>query len=401
MHGAKRVTIFFITTIVLPMVLIITPLYLRHSVFADVTYKVAESDVVAIVDGVSSVFCQKHSLRMNTSFNAFQLNKSPELSKKLKHIRLKKSMILPDDTFEYWGFYLLRGAEVYLKMCSRYGGGKLLVVRGEKVLNTCNLLEHQLKFGAKMDDEHDHVKVTYDTAAQEIHDSMFEEEDNAAEDITDTLQVTSHNDKVHKLQLELSGDKTTTVNRTKRSKRSLSGVVLDHGIEHGGNAINYTEQKSDQSSFEAGLLECYDGQILLNIDIKHGHVCKDVHYLQTKGRHMQSIHTVASDGYYYYIFYSDNDITKNDIHAVFDIYKPTFQYTNTTENKACVNNTECSFSLPFWTDEIVIVEVPTRDGIEQEDDDITHLISTCHPRMVIYAFFPIAVLFIIMGCAFL
>lgn len=116
---------------------------------------------------------------------------------------------------------------------------------------------------------------------------------------------------------------------------------------------------------------------------------------------MQSIHTVASDGYYYYIFYSDNDITKNYIHSIFDIYKPTFQYSNTSDDKACVNKNECNFDMKFWSDEIVIVEVPTRDGIEQEDDDITHLISTCQPRMAIYAFFPIAVLFLILGCAFL
>lgn len=252
MHGVKRVSIFFITTIILPMFLIITPLYLKHSVFADVLYKVSESDVVAIVDGVSSVFCEMHKLKMNSSFNAFQLSKSPELSKKMKHIRLKKSMILPDDTLEYWGFYLLKGAEVYLKMCSRFDGAKLLVVRGEKILNTCNLLDKQSKFGAKMDDDHDQVKVTYDTAAQIIHDSSGkdvynkdtvvekEDENNAAEDETDYREVVETNLGNYSLYDTMDGNKrkksndtekvmlekveSELYNTTSRRKRSAPGI---------------------------------------------------------------------------------------------------------------------------------------------------------------------------------
>jgi len=44
----------------------------------------------------------------------------PDLSPNRKHIRLKKSMSLPDDTLEYWGFYLLKGSTVILSACSRF-----------------------------------------------------------------------------------------------------------------------------------------------------------------------------------------------------------------------------------------------------------------------------------------
>lgn len=74
-----------------------------------------------------------------------------------------------------------------------------------------------------------------------------------------------------------------------------------------------------------------------------------------------------SDGYYYYIFYSDNDLVKNDINAIFDIKKPTYQYSNLSESKSCTNKTECSFPIKFFSNEIVILEVPTRDGIEHEE----------------------------------
>lgn len=57
---------------------------------------------------------------MNTTFNAFQMSQKPKITSYRKHIRLKKSMILPDDTLEYWGFYLLKGASIALSVCSRY-----------------------------------------------------------------------------------------------------------------------------------------------------------------------------------------------------------------------------------------------------------------------------------------
>jgi hypothetical protein len=57
---------------------------------------------------------------MNDTFHAFQVSRRPEKTSYRKHIRLKKSMTLPDDTLEYWGFYLLKGATVALTVCSRY-----------------------------------------------------------------------------------------------------------------------------------------------------------------------------------------------------------------------------------------------------------------------------------------
>lgn len=50
MHGVKRVIAFCILTAVLPASLIILPLYLRHTVFADVVYPIAESDIIEIRD---------------------------------------------------------------------------------------------------------------------------------------------------------------------------------------------------------------------------------------------------------------------------------------------------------------------------------------------------------------
>nr|CAI5857744.1 unnamed protein product [Callosobruchus analis] len=239
---------------------------------------VAESDVLSIEEGVSGIFCDSLNLRMNSSFNAFQLGGTPRLSSKRKHIRLKKSMTLPDDT-----------------------------------------LEHRKRHAKKW-----------------LH-------------------------KVQNLRKVLEGE-DSNADMNHRQKKSIS--PLDAHIKHGGNALNFSLialQSDSVSSFESDLLTCYDGKILLT---------------------------------------RDNDLVKNDIHAVFDIYKPTYRFAEKS-SKECMNQTECEFPISMFSDETVIVEVPTRDGIEHEDDDITLLISTCKPRMGVYMIFPILVLLLILLCAFL
>lgn len=179
MHGVKRVLAFCCLVAVVPTCLIIMPLYLKNVIFKDMAYSVAESDILEVRDGISTIFCQEHILKMNSSFNAFQLNQLPEASQTRKHIRLKKSMILPDDTLEYWGFYLMKGASVELKVCSRFEGSRLLVVKGERNLRTCGLLEHNMeKYGALFNSEKAQVKVTFETAAEVIDPVIIAREEN-------------------------------------------------------------------------------------------------------------------------------------------------------------------------------------------------------------------------------
>nr|XP_023012014.1 uncharacterized protein LOC111502232 [Leptinotarsa decemlineata] len=435
MHGVKRVMLFCLMTAILPAILIFTPLYLRHYIFADVTISVAESDVIAIREGYSSIFCDSLKLTMNSSFNAFQLMGTPKISSKRRHIRLKKSMTLPDDTLEYWGFYLLKGATVRLKVCSRHEGARILVVRGGKNLNTCGLMDHNYQaFGAKMDAEYKEVKVFDEEPADYLADiDMNLEIDDAREDVADDtvadnlifkglVRTDTDSQKLDGTDAQVS--RTTKprhhrrhTKRWKRAvdelKRSLEGTEsrpkrsispLDSKIKHGGNAMNFTDDinlESDSvSSFETDLLKCYDSKILLSRGFVPSRLCNSMDYLD-QSNHMVTEHTVVSDGYYYYIFYSDNDFVKNDIHAVFNIYKPTYGFANASSGHECLNQTQCEFPINFFSDGTVIVEVPTRDGIEHEADDITLLTSTCKPRMGVYMIFPVLVLLSILMCAFL
>lgn len=429
MHGVKRVFAFCCLTAVLPAFLIICPLYLKHVVFKDFEISVAESDILEVRDGLSTVFCQEHLLKMNTSFNAFQLNQKPDQSKSRKHIRLKKSMILPDDTLEYWGFYLMKGATVELKVCSRYDGSRILVVKGERNLRTCGLMDHNKnKFGANFNAEQSQVKVTFETAAEIVNsgditmkedkhkyteDKPIDDEamlNHGGEELTDfedetrkkhkdfstnylkqdknTIPSKPTNDddseillksdtteKHHKRhQLQENQHETTDKEngvkkdnlRRRRSHRKGSiqahrkksrhnqktrrdTTILDGGINHGGNAHHNprpsnNDESDSISSFENALLECYDGNILVAKSFDPSKNCVSVKSLE-QGSHLVSTHEVNSDAYYYYIFYSDNDYDSNNIHAVFDIYKPTYLYSNISETKGCINMTECRFPI--------------------------------------------------------
>lgn len=403
MHGSRRVITFCFLTTILPTMLIVLPLYLRNYKYADVMYKMSDSDVIQIHKGQSSIFCEKHSLKMNTSFNAFQMKGVPELSDQRKHIKLKKSMTLPDDTLEYWGFYLLKGAIVELKACSRYDGSKILVVKGERILNTCGILEgYKYKKNPLIVENQGSVLVTLEDPNNTQNPPKKFLDDNKG-NTTEYWDI--HTSNTDKTTLSMKSNQTPEAQESRKlTKRSTQlhnpNTILDTGVHHGGNAVNNTENEdSSVSSFENNLHECYHDNILMNDYFPYAIQCNSTNYLE-KTTTLKVVHEVVMDGYYYYIFYSDNDFVSNDIHAIFDIYKPTFQYLNNSDSKVCMNKTECEFNVSMFSDELVIVEVPTKDGLHNEDN-VSVLISVCHPRATVYAFFPISVLMLILLFAFL
>ncbi|XP_039764943.1 uncharacterized protein LOC120637263 isoform X2 [Pararge aegeria] len=388
MQGSQRVVMFCLLTTVLPAILIISPLYLRNIRYADVMYKVSDSDVIQIHKGQSSIFCEKHSIKMNSSFNAFQMKGKPKLASKKRHIRLRKSMTLPDDTLEYWGFYLFAGSTVELKACSRYDGSKILVVKGDKIFDTCGILESKYKRDPLVVENHGHVSVTLENPKDKKREIIEDNYNN------------------NKLWLgDIPGSKVITKHKRDVVPPPLHNpnTVLDAGVNHGGNALNNSigpaEDKS-VSSFESGLYECYNDNILMNDFFPYSIQCNNTKYLEDI-KTLKVVHEVMSDGYYYYIFYSDNDFVNNDIHAIFDIFKPTFQYSNISNSKMCLNRTECVFAVEMFSDELVIVEVPTKDGLNNNDDNVFILTSVCHPRVSVYIFFPVSVLLLILVFAFL
>ncbi|XP_073988520.1 uncharacterized protein isoform X2 [Rhodnius prolixus] len=311
MQGAKRVIVFCLLIAVLPVILLFIPLYLRHRVYADVKYQVAESDILEMINGISSVFCQEHSLKMDTPFNAFQTKGKPEMSKTIrKHIRLKKSMMLPDDTLEYWGFFLPSSSTVHLSVCSRYDGSCILVVKGEKNLRDCGLMQPTKPLEHVADNKN--LYVTEESAIlivaeeQETEREPIDPEENGGEVIDDNEEkitttesnntakrtnatIDTKNEELphHKHRHErsrFSVRKRALENELNRLRRKRQAVTykLDGGIAHGGNALNYSSFGNDSSvsSFESSLLSCYKGQTLLFREFASSRQCNSTAHLE-------------------------------------------------------------------------------------------------------------------------
>lgn len=163
--------------------------------------------------------------------------------------------------------------------------------------------------------------------------------------------------------------------------------------------IDQEDIRSSGSSFAKNLWSCYGGDTLFTQTFAASTRCLSQDAMMKHVR-MKMVHEVTSTGYYYYIFYSDNDIVSNDIFARFNIEKVEYSFPNYTNS--CINSTYCSMPLGFFSSEKVLLEVPLQDGVSDEDAlDQMVLISTCRPRLAVYLFFPVAILFSILACAFI
>lgn len=164
--------------------------------------------------------------------------------------------------------------------------------------------------------------------------------------------------------------------------------------------IDEEDIRSSGSSFAKNLWSCYGGDTLFTQTFSSSLRCQSQDALMKYALRMRTVHEITSTGYYYYIFYSDNDIVSNDIFARFNIEKVVYSFPNYTHS--CTNTTQCSLPLNFLSSEKVLLEVPLQDGVSDEDSlSQMILLSSCRPRLGVYFIFPVSILFLIMCCAFM
>ena len=165
--GPKRLCKFCILAVILPIICLCVPLYMRFQALKPQVFTLSPSDmkllnqvgiwirILAVIcpifikllpfyivyllslsflslqdSRISTVWCQGQELRMNGSFNAYLLPSKPRLRRFRQHVTMTRKMILEDDIKEYWGFYLLRGSQVRLSTCARYVGSSFIIVKG-------------------------------------------------------------------------------------------------------------------------------------------------------------------------------------------------------------------------------------------------------------------------------
>lgn len=109
-------------------------------------------------------------------------------------------------------------------------------------------------------------------------------------------------------------------------------------------------------------------------------------------------YTVPSNGYYFFVFNSENEVQDNFIRVKFDIQKTVYNVSNSIQS--CNNATEeCRLSLNFFSNQKVVFELPVNSNETLWNEEFI-VISECEPRTIIYLVCVISVPMLILLFAF-
>lgn len=109
-------------------------------------------------------------------------------------------------------------------------------------------------------------------------------------------------------------------------------------------------------------------------------------------------YTVPSNGYYFFVFNSENEVQDNYIRVKFDIHKTVYNVSNSIQS--CSNATsECKLPLNFFSNEKVVFELPMNSNETLWNEEYV-VISECEPRTAIYLVCVISVPLMILFFAF-
>lgn len=109
-------------------------------------------------------------------------------------------------------------------------------------------------------------------------------------------------------------------------------------------------------------------------------------------------YTVPINGYYFFVFNSENEVQDNYIRVKFDIQKTVYNVSNSIES--CNNATgECRLTLNFFSNQKVVFELPINSNESLWNEEFI-VISECEPRTIIYLICVISVPMLILLFAF-
>ncbi|XP_059061293.1 uncharacterized protein LOC131854181 [Achroia grisella] len=164
--------------------------------------------------------------------------------------------------------------------------------------------------------------------------------------------------------------------------------------------MSNSEFWSSFSSSEEALLEC-EG-LILNLPLTPHPSCNTHATDEEKMSAAQSnalTYRVPTNGYYFFVFNSENEVQTNFIRAKFDLQKTKYDVARTALRE-CKNSTErCDLSLDIFSSQKVVLEVPLSNNDSLWNEQFV-IISECEPRTSVYLFCVIAVPILILIFAF-
>ncbi|KAB0803475.1 hypothetical protein PPYR_00445 [Photinus pyralis] len=178
--------------------------------------------------------------------------------------------------------------------------------------------------------------------------------------------------------------------------------IADHHGEINETTLNDRSSSEFWSSFsssEEALLNC-EG-LVLNLPLTP-HMRCNAHLSEESFDEASSTNKVTyqipSNGYYFFIFNSENEVQVNYIRLRFQLNKTVYDVSSRTS--FCENQTNsCALDLKFFSNEKTVMEVPITSNQSRWNEEFV-VVSECQPRTIIYMCCAVSVPILIMLFAF-
>lgn len=179
------------------------------------------------------------------------------------------------------------------------------------------------------------------------------------------------------------------------------GIADDRGTinETTLNDMSNSEFWSSFSSSEEALLNC--AGLILNLPLTPHRKCSNASTPEEMEEAYLAntiTYKVPINGYYFFVYNSENEIQTNYIRVRFNLHKKVYNVSDPVST--CRNTSEfCAMNLNFWSDQKVVMELPVREHEDLWNNEFV-VISQCEPRTAVYVAFVISIPILIMIFAF-
>ena len=203
------------------------------------------------------------------------------------------------------------------------------------------------------------------------------------------------------LQEELNIEEEEELNLGGEANLTPDELADDHQVinETTFNDRSNSEFWSSFSSSEEALLNC--AGLILSLPLTSNRMCAwnaSSRAFDDASLPNKISYNVPKNGYYFFVFNSENEVQENYIRVHFNLEKTMY---NVTDAMSTCNSTSdrCEFPLKFFSNEKVVFELPVRNNETLWNEEFI-LTSECEPRTAIYLICVLTVPLLILFFAF-
>lgn len=165
------------------------------------------------------------------------------------------------------------------------------------------------------------------------------------------------------------------------------------------NDRSNSEFWSSFSSSEEALLNC--AGLILSLPLTPHQFCEnsrnDKEFTEASAANTVT-YTVPQNGYYFFVFNSENEVQENYIRVHFNLQKTMYDVSDAVYQ--CNNTTDqCSLPLNFFSKQKVVFELPLKSNQSLWNEEFL-VTSECEPRTIVYLICILSVPLLILLFAF-